>query len=375
MPKALDQVDTPEARTSLLHRIMSSPHFAHAYSLRRILAFLAAQPPEQPPKEYEIAVRGIGRPESFDPKADPIIRVSMAGIRERLRAYFENEGAGERVRVSIPKGQYKLCFSPAEPAAALPRAETQARRRFWDPYLAPGATNILVYTEVLFFRDHHGNFVRNIFVNDLAAGAPEFAERGLKLELEDFRPSFHFVSAGEMHSLLSLSRAFQEIGAPLDIRNSRFFSWTEMQGANLILLGSARTNPFLNSLQGKEPFVITPETIVNQIPAPGEPVEYRGRRFYEGMLERVEEWALITRRPGLGRGTSITLVAANHGRAIEGAGHFIAREDGARRLMEAIGAGESDTLPAHFQVLLRVDMIDFVEEVVNVEYVSHRVVE
>ncbi len=124
------------------------------------------------------------------------------------------------------------------------------------------------------------------------------------------------------------------------MRNSRFFSWTELQGANLILLGSARTNAFLNSLQGQEPFVITPEEIVNTRPQPGEKTRYAGRRFCEGELERVEEYALVTRRPGIGGGTAIALISANHGRAIEGAGQFLAREDRVGQLLERMGLTE-----------------------------------
>lgn len=365
-----------DERRILLSRILASPQFAHAYSLRRILEYLVRRgldPGAVPPKEYDIAVEAIGRPERFDPKTDPIIRVSIAGIRDRLKTYFEDEGRGERLRLTIPKGQYRVVFEVAgQPESG--GMQHDARARFWGPYLSSPAPSILIYTEVLFFRDTRGNYVRNIFVNDRASGAEELPSRGLCVDPGSLRPSFHFVSAGEMHSLLSIQRSFQEMKVPLDIRNSRFFSWQEVEGANLILLGSKRTNAFLDSLQGKEPFVITEDSIVDMAPREGEPSVYAGRHFFEGELERGVEYALVTRRPGIELNSAITLIAGNHGRAIEGAGQFLTREDRLATLLAAMRVLPGQEVPRHFQALLRVDLIDYVEEVAHVELVSHRII-
>jgi hypothetical protein len=178
-----------------------------------------------------------------------------------------------------------------------------------------------------------------------------------------------------MHTLLTIQRAFHEMKLELDIRNSRFFSWQEMQGTNLILLGSSRTNPFLHSLQGKEPLQMTQDSFVDTEPREGEQNEYRGRHFFEGELERGVEYALVTRRPGIEAGSAITLIAGTHGRAIEGAGQFLSREDRLATLFVALGLGRADPVPPHFQALLRVDLIDYIEEVVNVEVVVVRAVE
>lgn len=377
MASSLGEIDRQE-KQALLNRILACPQFAHAYSLRRILEYLvrrAEDPAGGVPKEYDIAVEAIGRPERFDPKTDPIIRVSIAGIRERLRNYFSNEGREERIKLSIPKGQYTVLYEVEGQEASEERKPGWARERFWAPYFNKRSPNILVYTEVLFFRDENWTYVRNIYVNDRAKGAAELAARGIGLDPATMRPSFHFVSAGEMHTLLTVQRAFHEMKLALDIRNSRFFSWQEMQGTNLILLGSSRTNPFLHSLQGKEPFQMTQDSFVNTAPREGEQQTYQGRHFFEGELERGVEYALVTRRPGIEAGSAITLISGTHGRAIEGAGQFLSREDRLATLLDALGLGPKDAVPDHFQALLRVDLIDYIEEVVNVELVSHRVVE
>jgi len=57
-------------------------------------------------KEYNIAVEALGRPASFDPRQDSIVRVEAFRLRKRLRQYYENEGADSPLRIVIPSGQY-----------------------------------------------------------------------------------------------------------------------------------------------------------------------------------------------------------------------------------------------------------------------------
>jgi hypothetical protein len=47
----------------------------------------------------------------------------------------------------------------------------------------------------------------------------------------------------------------------VETRNARVSSWHELRASNLILLGSPRTNPFVQSLQGDEVFLTTVDHI------------------------------------------------------------------------------------------------------------------
>src|SRR6266851_419392 len=168
----MQRVNDVAAQRELLGRIVASPQFAPADSLRRTLHYLfdrSQEPNVGPPKEHEIAVQVLRRPTSFDPKIDPIVRVNMAAIRARLLAYFEGTGRNEPLRLRIPKGQYLLCFQERGPLAgeAEHSAGTlEALQKFWKPYLSGYASNILIYSELLFFRDERGNYVRSIYIND-----------------------------------------------------------------------------------------------------------------------------------------------------------------------------------------------------------------
>ncbi|HEX4166853.1 MAG TPA: malectin domain-containing carbohydrate-binding protein, partial [Bryobacteraceae bacterium] len=66
-------------------------------------------------KEYSIATEALGRDSEFDPKTDSIVRVEAHRLRKRLEAFYQGEGAGHAVHISIPNGQYRPQFSfPAE---------------------------------------------------------------------------------------------------------------------------------------------------------------------------------------------------------------------------------------------------------------------
>ena len=98
------------------------------------------------------------------------------------------------------------------------------------------------------------------------------------LDASELKPSYHFVSAGEMHALLAISRVFTERGVAHHTENARFSSWSNLGAASLVLLGSSRTNTFLDSLQGGGSFVIATDCIRNTAPGPGEEPVYRGSR-------------------------------------------------------------------------------------------------
>jgi hypothetical protein len=57
-------------------------------------------------KEYSIAVQALGRPESFDPQVDTIVRVTAHALRKRLEDYYRSAGAEHAVHICLPAGHY-----------------------------------------------------------------------------------------------------------------------------------------------------------------------------------------------------------------------------------------------------------------------------
>ena len=63
-------------------------------------------------KAYTIATAALGRDETFDPQADPIVRVEAARLRRALRSYYANGGADDAIMVELPTGTYAPVFRP-----------------------------------------------------------------------------------------------------------------------------------------------------------------------------------------------------------------------------------------------------------------------
>ncbi|THK37778.1 hypothetical protein EHS39_12010 [Ensifer sp. MPMI2T] len=61
-------------------------------------------------KAYSIAVDVFGRPSSFDPNIDPIVRVEVSRLRAALARYYETVGQRAPLRIELPRGNYRPQF-------------------------------------------------------------------------------------------------------------------------------------------------------------------------------------------------------------------------------------------------------------------------
>ncbi|MGR7994883.1 hypothetical protein [Xanthobacter sp. ZOL 2024] len=80
-------------------------------------------------KGYTIAVEALGRPASFDPQSDPIVRVEATRLRRALQNYYNTDGLDDPLQILIPKGGYVPQFVPrkgAVPAVTSPAAAVPA---------------------------------------------------------------------------------------------------------------------------------------------------------------------------------------------------------------------------------------------------------
>lgn len=69
----------------------------------------------------------------FDPAIDPIVRVEAGRLRSKLLAHYAGEGAGDPVRIEVPKGGYTARFAFRGPTLARKREPLAAGMgRFWS---------------------------------------------------------------------------------------------------------------------------------------------------------------------------------------------------------------------------------------------------
>ena len=109
-----------------LNRILASRAFRQADRLKRFLTFIVEETVAgrgERLKEFVVGVEVFGKPESFDPRNDPIVRVQARRLRAQLGRYYREEGAEAELFIELPKGGYAPVFrriktAPAKRAAS-----------------------------------------------------------------------------------------------------------------------------------------------------------------------------------------------------------------------------------------------------------------
>src|SRR5215203_4664351 len=63
-------------------------------------------------KEYTLGAEALGRGDSFDPRADPVVRAEASRLRGRLEQYYNTSRRGDGLVIALPKGSYVPRFLP-----------------------------------------------------------------------------------------------------------------------------------------------------------------------------------------------------------------------------------------------------------------------
>jgi serine/threonine-protein kinase len=106
---ANDASPSESAVRAQLARILASDAFTRSPRLSRFLEFTVEESlagRADGLKEYLIGGEVFGRPASFDPRNDAIVRVQAVSLRSRLANYYAKHGAGDPVLIEYTKGSY-----------------------------------------------------------------------------------------------------------------------------------------------------------------------------------------------------------------------------------------------------------------------------
>lgn len=134
------QAVAAEAVRVELDRVLASRGFANAGRLSRLLRHvvektLAGEGDQL--KEYSVGMEVFDRDEKYDPRVDSIVRVEAGRLRSRLEEYYGADGAGDAVRISLPRGAYVAQFEDRIAAlvgAAAPPVSGATRGRGWPAW-------------------------------------------------------------------------------------------------------------------------------------------------------------------------------------------------------------------------------------------------
>jgi hypothetical protein len=407
-------VDSVLARAQI-DRLIASKTFEGSDVHRRLLHYLAEKSlagEADRLKEYTIGIEAFGKPESYDPKQDSIVRLQVGRLRQKLAVYYQTEAAGDMVLVSVPKGAYKLNFEPVtaienpEPVAD-PRRWTRrlvialvlttvwatvataffvrARRQaepvvaswspeletLWQPFLKSDRALLVCLGTPLFVRFPGFGFFRDPKTSEWQEleKSERVAAARKALGDKELLPSYNFTGAGEATAAFLLGRLLATRKRDLLVTRSSILSWQQIADDDVVFIGPPKFNLQLQAAALKQDIVMDPDGIRNLKPRPGEPA-FLEDRFLPGRTAEGETHALITRTAGPSGAGELLMIAGNASADTLAAAEWLTQPWHARELVAKLRETSGET-PRHFQVVIRVAFKQGIP--VQSEYVFHHV--
>ena len=402
-------LDPTEIRRQL-ERICQSKLFHNAESLRKFLTYVtlaALEGREDELKESVIGVNVLNRPSDFDSRSDNGVRVQAHRLRARLQRYYAGPGAGDPIRIRIPKGHYIPVFERQRPAVAategreagpwrrrlaaaaltgilLGAAGAWAMHGFWPPARSePQSVSAELDRLWAEFLDDPERPVLIAYANHVFVESPE----GVRLRYsgsavgltgtparvppEDIAAppdvriggplAFHQNSTGygEVEATQLLTRMFTGAGVPTRIKRSRLLLLDDLRRSHLIILGSAMVNAKLEELMRDLNFVFDRDAegrvvIHNRRPRGDEPALFRGETDPESGA-RIADHALVSFFPGPS-GDRIAVLGGCWTEGTLAAARFAASTDAAAALQRELEADGGDVTGC-FEALVRTPIL------------------
>ncbi len=394
-----------------IERLLRSELFAASAIHRRLLEYLVEKSLSGQAgqlKEYTIGVEAFGKPSSYDPQEDSLIRHQVGRLRQKLVEYYHTEGGDDPVVVALPKGRFELMFQ-RRPLEAQPSRVRELRRwrlaalllcvalaavtafaiaslraravsdakiwspeleAFWAPILRSDRPPLVCIGNPLFARLPGSRYFRDGQLNDWSdvKGSKQVAAIEKALRTGDAIPWTNFTGVGEATGAFHLAALLAQRRADLLLTTGSRLSWDVLSNHNIIFVGPPKFNRQLSTLLAEADLAVELDGIHNLRPRAGEPAVFPDL-WAPSKLDG-EIYGLISRLPGLhGRGF-IFVFAGNTGPETEAAVQSLTDRQQAAELANRIRLPSGD-LPMYFQILIRVQFKNLVP--VKTSYVLHRI--
>jgi len=395
-----------QAARQQVARILQSETFRNADSLRRLLSYLAEKSltgQAEQLKEYTVGVEAFGKPESYDPQHDASVRIQAGKLRQKLEEYYRSEGQDDPVRVLFPKGRFRLQFASPAPSqshllqhsgwkiacallgyllvlvslwASTSRRGTpgltREQRQIWAPLLEGERPIILSLGAPLFVKTPSG-FFRNPRVNrwEDILSAPALSWLRPDLAKGDALPVNIYTGLGDALGAVQITKLLTAAGRDLIAKRSTAVSWEELSNHNVVFLGPPKYTLQLSEIPVRMELFMDGNVIRNLAPRKGEPTVLMGN-WPDKSPYVVEDYALISRVPGLhGRGEYLILSASST-EGTAAAATFVTDQNFVRQLVEQL-LDSSGRVPRHFQVVIHARFRAMVP--IEISYRFHHVLE
>lgn len=418
----MDTTTAIESRAQV-ERILQSKIFRTSEVLRHLLGYLAEKSLDGTAdslKEYTIGLDALGKPASFDPRQESVVRMHTARLRQKLAEYYRTEGVDDPIIVEMPKGGFRVTFE-ARPAMAIPapiqvpieiaapargwrrreivlvsalaiaigcamffmtrlwRVEssssttasmTPALRELWEPLLSSSRRLVVCVATPLFVKVPGFGVVREPSINDWddVPGSKRISSIEGALQAGISEPSYSYTEAGTATGAFLLGQFLAPRKQDVLITRANVLSWPELAEDNVIFLGPATGIHQTEDIPTEAQLVLDPTGIRNLSPRPGESAFMQDRPAENG-AEGGVSYALISRVPAMNGPGAILMLAGNQISSVMGGVQAFTNPALAQMLVSRLKTA-SGGIPRYFQVVLSVKAMDDVP--VKISYVFHR---
>jgi len=411
-----------------VERILRSETLRSSGVLQRLLRYLAdkafAGEADQL-KEYTIGVDAFGKPPSYDPRQDAIVRLQVGRLRQKLGEYYRTEGKDDPVILDLPKGRFKLKWevreavaeSPLMAAGAVTPKPLRAVHNWYRAAVLLGIVLLLltswsVYSAVQLWRIHHSQLESpawsaeleqlwqpflastrplmvaiadplffglqgtDIYFRKISLRRPEDAKNSPEVSAlrklsgnPNIQPTFNFAPTGEMISSFLVAKLLGTRRQDISLARSSQVPLQELAENNLILIGPEVVfNQKLPGMQFEPTLEQVPAGIRNLHPRSGEPALFADKPPGAAPNDG-EVYALISLAPGPLGNTNIQSFTSNRTWGREGAIQAFTDPALARTIVNKLRR-VSGEVPRYYQVVLKVKFRDGVPT--DIAYVLHR---
>lgn len=393
----------PEACWNLLERVAASPQLKRSTRLREFLFYVGGKQLKDgcaEVHEQEIGHVVFGREKHYDTSQDNIVRVNATELRKRIDAFFTSEGTNEPVVFEIPRGSYMPVFrlrsqdpfepvqfvqpdrrSPLIPLMILVSAvaillavccavlwtqnhsmnETlhswkhePALAAFWAPFLGSHQDTDIILADTSFALVEDitkqsfslSDYLNRSYLRQIQAPGLS-VDRRADLNLTAARPNG---SIGDFRVAQRI-QALDLASTKLSVQFAREYTADSIKRNNVILVGSQKSNPWVDLFCDQMNFTITYDPNLNQSfvknlkPQPGEQPMYAAPTNPYASIG----YSVIAYLPNPSRTANVLIIEGTDAQATDGAGEFVTSE----RTMESFLKRLHTKQIPYFEILLR----------------------
>jgi hypothetical protein len=402
-----------EAKRALVRRIAESSTFGKSERLSSFLICicdLTLSGRASEINEQKIGTTVFGRPLDYDSSIDGIVRPQASRLRHRLDRYFSGEGVNEPVRITLPRGSYVPVFEPNQgkssatdsssvpvvsPAVSSSSESTltlpssfRAARLSWilvivllaallvvgvrsrEHFVAQTATSSSLHPLwSILFRPNQTTIVvpsdTGLVMWQSATGQSVDLERylggGYRAQSVGDTPtgqvnstdlaSRRYTSIVDLDIVKGLAQIADSQKSKLDVNYARDVRPNDLKQGNIVLIGAAAANPWVELFEPKMNFVfsnahIRQYTVLNRAPVGPEPSSWTSN--YDDAQHRV--YGVVAFLPNLSGTGSVLILEGTSMAGTESAWDFVADDSAFLPFVNRIS--RTDGSIPHFQLVL-----------------------